>query len=212
MTAAKAFHFASEFKVTTDGSIVQNTETVDDCDRTAGHGDNLIGSEVKIGLMADCEYYGVHTSQCLGKIFLNFHFLQSTLVPKEAGPGMARCGIGILLFQFPPVLHVRIVNNDITDVFPIRGAKNGNLGSSDYLAHIAEGITDQLCNVEGTGVVNVDGEGRDLEDIIIEAHEGMISPDTEAAVLGKAVAADAGAREDHVRVSGTDLDGLDDFD
>ena len=56
--------------------------------------------------------------------------------------------------------------------------------------------------------------GRDLEHLVavLEAEDVLVGPVAQAAVLGQAVAADAGAGEDHVAVRGPHLDGLDDLD
>ncbi len=49
--------------------------------------------------------------------------------------------------------------------------------------------------MEGAGVVDVDRERRDLEDVVLEAHEGLVGPDAQPAVLGEAVAADPRAEK-----------------
>ena len=56
--------------------------------------------------------------------------------------------------------------------------------------------------------------GRDLEDLVavLEAEDVLVGPVAQAAVLGQAVAADAGAGEDDVAVGRAHLDGLDDLD
>ncbi|MCX5822812.1 MAG: hypothetical protein NTY86_04715 [Deltaproteobacteria bacterium] len=52
--------------------------------------------------------------------------------------------------------------------------------------------------MEGAGVVDVYRERRDLEDVVLEAHEGLVGPDAQAPVLGEAVAADPRAGEEIV--------------
>jgi hypothetical protein len=81
---------------------------------------------------------------------------------------MARGGIGFLLFQLPPVLHVRVVDDDfrthfrelphhdlraavagIPHVLPVGGAQEGDLRGGDDLPHVPEGVPDELRHVEG---------------------------------------------------------------
>ena len=128
---------------------------------------------------------------------------------------MARGGVGVLLLQFPPVFHIGVVDNDIRThfrelshhdlrtavagvphVLPVGGAEEGDLGGGDDLPHVPEGVPDQLRHVEGAGVVDIDRERRDLEDVVLEAHEGLVGPDAQAPVLGEAVAADPRAGEE----------------
>ena len=66
-------------------------------------------------------------------------------------------------------------------------------------------VAHQLRGVQGAAVVDVYGHGCDLEQGVLEAHEVMIGPDPQAAVLGQAVAADARAGEDQVVVGGPGL-------
>ena len=143
---------------------------------------------------------------------------------------MAGGGIGFLFLEFPPVLHVGVVDADlrahlgeladqglgaavtgVAHVLAVGGPQDDDAGGGDDLPHVAEGVADQFGGVEGPGVVDVDGQRRDLEDVVVEAHEGLVGPDAEAAVLGEAVAADAGAGEDHVGMGGADLDRFDYF-
>ena len=39
----------------------------------------------------------------------------------------------------------------------------------------------------GSDVVDVDRERRDLENVVLEAHQGLVGPDAQPAVLGEAV-------------------------
>ena len=55
--------------------------------------------------------------------------------------------------------------------------------------------------MEGAGVVDVDRERRDLEDVVLEAHEGLVGPDAQAPVLGEAVVANPRAGKDHEPLS-----------
>jgi hypothetical protein len=48
-----------------------------------------------------------------------------------------------------------------------------------------------LDDVQGASVIDVDGHGCDLEDIVVESHEGVIGPDAKTAVFWQAIAADA---------------------
>ena len=54
--------------------------------------------------------------------------------------------------------------------------------------------------------------GRDLEDVVLEAHQGVVGPEAQPAVLGQAVAADARPGKNHVGVGRPHLDGLDHLD
>ena len=66
--------------------------------------------------------------------------------------------------------------------------------------------------MQRASVVDVDGQRRDLEHVVLEAEDVLVGPHAEAAVLGQAVAADARAGEHHVAVGRPHLDGLDHLD
>ena len=67
-------------------------------------------------------------------------------------------------------------------------------------------------HVQRAGVVDVDGRGGDLEDVIFKAQDVPVGPVAQPAVLGQAIAADAGAGEYHVAVRRPHLDRLDHLD
>jgi len=136
-----------------------------------------------------------------------------------------------LLLQFPPVLHVGVVDDDfrthfgelshhylraavarVAHVLPVGGAEDGDLRGGDDLPHVPKGVPDELRDVEGAGIVDVDRHRRDLEDVVLEAHQGLVGPDAEAPVLGEAVAADPRAGKDHVGMGRADLDRFDHLD
>jgi len=193
--------------------------------------DDLSGVEGHVGLVADGEDDGIDALESGAQIIFHPAVLELLLVPEEAGPGMAGGRVGFLLLQFPPVFHVGVVDGDfrthfrelshhdlraavagVPHVLPVGGAEEGDLGGGDDLPHVPEGVPDELRHVEGAGVVDVDRKRRDLEDVVLEAHQGLVGPDAQAAVLGKAVAADPRSGEDHVGVGGADLDRFDHLD
>ena len=100
----------------------------------------------------------------------------------------------------------------IAHILPVGGAQYHDLRRGHDFAHVAQRITDQLRGVKRTGIVDVDRQRRDLEDVVVEAHQGLVSPDPQAAVLREAVSADPRAGENHVRVGRADLDRLDHLD
>ncbi len=231
MATAKALYFAAELEIASDVVVIENTEAVDDGNGAAGHGDHRIRVEGKVSLVADGQNDGVHTFEGGGQVLLNPTVLEFILVPEEARPGMARRGVIVLLLQLQPLLHVGVVDDNfsthfrelshhdlraavagVPHILPVGGAEDGDPGGCYDLAHVPEGISDELCRVEGAGVVNVDGERGDLEDVVIKAHESMVGPDAQAPILGQAVAADPRAGKDHVGMGGADLDGLNDLD
>ena len=86
------------------------------------------------------------------------------------------------------------------------------LRGGDDLPHVPEGVADEFGGMEGPGVIDVDRQRRDLEDVVVKAHQGLVRPDAQSPVLGEAVAADPRAGEDHVAVGRADLDRLDHLD
>ena len=167
------------------------------------------------------------------QVFLHPNVLQSFLVVEEPRPGMARRGIDVLLLQFVPVVDIRIVDAHvgahfgelahdhfrtavagIAHVLPVAGAANQHVGPGDVAAHVPQGVAGQFGDVQRPGVVDVDGHRADLEDFVavLEAEDVLVGPIAQAAVLGQAVAADAGAGEDDVAVRRAHLDRLDDLD
>ena len=85
-------------------------------------------------------------------------------------------GINVLLLQFEPVVDVRIVDAHlgahlgelahdhfgaavagVADVLAIAGAADQHVGAGDVAAHVAQGVARQLGDVQGAGVVDVDG-------------------------------------------------------
>jgi hypothetical protein len=45
------------------------------------------------------------------------------------------------------------------------------------LSHISKGVPDELGRMDGTGIVNIDGKGCHLKDIVLEPHECLIVRD-----------------------------------
>jgi len=165
--------------------------------------DDLSGVEGHVGLVADGEDDGIDALESGAQIIFHPAVLELLLVPEEAGPGMAGGRVGFLLLQFPPVFHVGVVDGDFRTHFrelshhDLRAAVAGvphvlPVGGAD-LPHVPEGVPDELRHVEGASVVDIDRERRDLEDVVLEAHQGLVGPDAQAAVSGEAVAADSRA-------------------
>ena len=231
MAPAEALHLAAKFEIPPDLRVIQDAEAVDDGDGVACHFDDLVGIEFQIRLMADGQDYRISPLQGVLEVGLNPYFGELVLIPEEPRPGVARGGVGFLFLQFPPVLHVRVVYANlgphfsqlpdqrlgaavagVAHVLPVGGAEEGDLRSGDDLPHVPKGVPDELRHVEGAGVVDVDRKRRDLEDVVLKAHEGPVGPDAQAAILGEAVAADPRTGEDHVGMGGADLDRLDHLD
>ncbi len=62
------------------------------------------------------------------------------------------------------------------------------------------------------GVVDVNGQWRDLENIVLKPVDMAVGPETESSIFGQAVASDARAWEDNIAVGGPNLNGLDHLD
>ena len=133
---------------------------------------------------------------------------------EEAGPAIVRTGIAVLRLEFPPVVQVGVMDLDIgahlgefahdhlraavagvAHVFTIGRAQHQDFGGRDGLAHVTQGITHKLGRVQRAGVVNVNGQRRDLEDVILESKDVPVSPYAQSAVFGQAIAANARPRE-----------------
>ncbi len=147
---------------------------------------------------------------------------------EEARPGKAGFRIGVLGLELPPVFEIWIVNlhvgahlrefshdqlgaavPGIAHVLAVRRSEDEDVGRGDGPVHVPQRVTDHLRDSEGPGVVDVHRGRRDAEDVVVEPEDVPVGPDSESSVLGEAVPAYAGAGEDHVRVRGTDPDGVD---
>lgn len=231
MSAAEALDFAAQLEVAADGGVVQDAETVDDGHGAAGHFDDLVGVELQVGLVAHGENHGIGALEGGLDVFFDAGLHEFVLVPEKAGPGMAGCGVSFLLLQLPPVLHIGVMDADfgphlrelahegfraavarIAHILAVGGAQDHNLRGGDDFSHVAQGVADEFSRMQRARVVDVDGQRRDFENVVVKAHELVVGPDAQAPVLGQAVAADSGAGEDHVGVRRADLDGLDDLD
>ena len=146
MAPAEALYLAAEFEIPPDLRVIQDAEAVDDGDGAAGHFDHFVGIEFQIGLMADGQDHRIGPLQGVLEVGLNPDFGELVLIPEEPRPGVARGGIGFLLLQFPPVLHVGVVDADlgphfsqlpdqrlgtavagVAHVLPVGGAKDDDL-------------------------------------------------------------------------------------
>ena len=231
MTAAEALHLAAELEVAADGIVIEDAEAVDNRDGAAAHLDYSVGGEFHVGLVAHREDDRVGVFQGRGDVLLDAQLGQAFLIAEESRPRVAGGGVALLFFQLPPVLDVGVVDADlrahlseladdglraavagVAHVLAVGGAKDDDLRGGDDLAHVAQRVADKLGHVERTRVVDVDGKRRHFEDVVLEAHQVVVRPDAQTAVLREAVAADSGAGEDHVRVGRADLDRLDHLD
>ncbi len=175
--------------------------------------------------------HGVGLFQASGQILVDPELLQLVLVPEKPRPRIPRRGVGVLLFEFPPVFHVGVVDGDlgphlgklpdhdlrtavpgVPHVLPVGSPEDGDLRGRHDPPHVPQGVPDELGRVERPGVVDVDGQRRHPENVVVEAHERVVGPHPEPPVLGQAVAADPRAGEDHVGMGGPDPDRLDHLD
>ena len=83
----------------------------------------------------------------------------------------------------------------VAHVFAVGGAQQEHFGGGDRLAHVAQRVAHQLRGVQRAGVVDVNGQGGDLEDVILEPKDVPVGPNAQPAVFGQAIAADARPRE-----------------
>ena len=63
VAAAQAFDFAAQFEVAADGGVVEDAEAVDDGHGAAGLGDDGVGVEVEVGLVAHRQDDGVGAAE-----------------------------------------------------------------------------------------------------------------------------------------------------
>ena len=89
VAAAQAFHLAAQLEVAADGGVVQDAEAVDDGHGAAGLGDDDVGIEVEVGLVAYRQDDGVGAPEGGGQVRLDPEIRKALLIPEEAGPGMA---------------------------------------------------------------------------------------------------------------------------
>ena len=61
-------------------------------------------------------------------------------------------------------------------------------------------------------VVDVNGQRRDLENLVLKPVDLTVCPEAQTAIFRRAVASDSRAREYDVAVRGPDLDGFDHLD
>ena len=132
-------------------------------------------------------------------VLLHSQVGQFFLVAEKACPGMAGGRVGVLFLELPPVPHVRVVHRHlaahfgqlahddlraavagVAHVLAVGGPQKGDFGGRHDLAHVAQGIAHQLGHVQGAGVVDVDGRGGDLENVVLKAHQGVVGPDAQA--------------------------------
>ncbi len=230
MASAESFDFAAELEIAPDFVIVEDSETVDNSQRGACPFDNLIGVKIQIRRVRDGENDSLSAFKGGGQIMLDAQIDEAFLIMEEPCPRVAGCGIGVLIFNFEPMLEIGVVDfhvgahlrkfaddnfraavTGICDVLTVTCAAEKDGGAGELFAHIAEGISCECGGVEAASVVDVDGHRRNLEYVIVEAENVFVCPVAEAAVFGEAVAADAGAGEYHIVVRRTHFYGVDDF-
>ena len=83
---AKAFDFTAKFKVTLDGRIVQNAETVHNGGRSADHFHHRRRLQIEISLVSYGQDNGINPGQGLIQVLLDGGFLELVLVPEKPGP------------------------------------------------------------------------------------------------------------------------------
>ena len=80
-----------------------------------------------------------------------------------------------------------------------------------HFTHITQCVPGKFGDVEPSCVVYVNRHGRHFEYIVFEPEDVLICPISQAAILGQAIAADSGAGEYHIIVSGPHFYGLNDL-
>ena len=63
--------------------------------------------------MADCKHQGIGTPERFIQIFHHSRFTQFFLISEKPGQGVTGSRVGILLLQFPPVLDIGVMSDDI---------------------------------------------------------------------------------------------------
>ena len=230
MSPSKPFHLAPKFEIALDGRVVEDGEAIDDRGGLADFLDDVVGIELEVLLVAHGQDDRVDVLERDRNVLRNAKVLEFFLVAEEPRPGISHAGIRVLRFEFPPMLHVGVVDTKLSahfgelahdelgaavarvaNVFAVRSAEHEDLGRRYGAVQVTQGVAGHLAHAKGAGVVDIDGRGRDFKDIVFPAEDMFVRPHAEAAVFGQAVTADAGAWENHVAVRGTDLDGLDDL-
>ena len=108
-----------------------------------------------------------------------------------------------LIFELKPLIDIGVMHADlgthfgessdknfgaaisgVAYIFSIRGSQDENFRASNGHAHIAQGVSDELGCVEGTGIINVNGERGHPEGVVFKTKDVTVYPICDGAVTG----------------------------